>query len=344
MEWEFFIFGVLPLAAVAGFLLLLVVSQTSGFLQSRHHLLKERRSSRVIRSFLQKLAMSRTELGRRARELDRLTRTLRLKNDELERLSNMKSRFLSMAVHDVRTPLTVIRGYSQMLTQGAAMNPNQERMVGNISRATDQINRLMGDLTDLAVIEAGKFRMEPTSFDLAQFVSEMSAGASLLAAKKGVVYECPEPPAGVNLFADRFRVGRLITNFLGNAIKFTPSGGRVELRARMAGAHLIFEVKDTGPGIDASERRKIFEKFYQSRFADSKARSGGWGLGLAISDEIARAHGGSLGVDSPGLGRGSTFWFKLPLKKPKAPPSERTAAPLRLTNAQGAGAGKSDAG
>ncbi|MDE1977636.1 MAG: hypothetical protein KGI84_10310, partial [Elusimicrobia bacterium] len=125
----------------------------------------------------------------------------------------------------------------------------------------------------------------------------------------------------------------MLLNLLGNAVKFTPPGGHVELKASLIGRSAVFQVRDTGSGIHPLERRRIFEKFYQSAFDQGGGRREGWGLGLSISEEIVAAHGGRMGVESPGLGKGSVFWARLPLvPRPvrPAPAGARPALPGRL--------------
>ncbi|MBI3287936.1 MAG: hypothetical protein HYZ74_00275, partial [Elusimicrobia bacterium] len=294
---------------------LLVISQISSFLQFSRFSRRERNNNDIISKYIQEMALAQTQLGKRSRQLEELSRRLKLGNEELARMNSMKSKFLSMAVHDIRTPLTSVRGFSEMLERKGSLGAQERKYLTYIMRATDQIGHLMADLTDLAVIEAGKFRIEKTSLDLAEFVAEALPSIGLIASRKGVILTAAEVPAGVEIEADRFRLGRVLANLLGNAVKFTQPGGRVELRTRVLGPTVIFSIKDTGPGIHPSERRKIFEKFYQSQFMrDVKSRSAGWGLGLAISQEIVRAHSGEIGVDSQGLGKGSTFWVRVPLR------------------------------
>lgn len=293
---------------------MLAVSQISGFFQFNRFWGRERSNRKIISGFMEQMALAQAQLASRTRQLEELSRKLKLNNEELARLNSLKSKFLSMVVHDLRTPLTSISGYGDMLDKRGNWGAQEKKFLSYIMQASSQINRLVEDLTDLAVIEAGKLRMEKSAFDLAGFVSELAPPIGLAAAKKGVVLGVGELPQGVMVTADRFRLGRVLTNLLGNAMKFTPAGGKVDLRVRVIGGEAQFYVRDTGPGIHPLERRRIFEKFYQSRhLKDKTARSAGWGLGLAISEEIVRAHGGRIGVESPGLGKGSTFWVRVPL-------------------------------
>ena len=327
---EIFLLGMLPFVFLLLAASMLVVSQISGHFQFSRYSTRERSNSRIIQNFINQMAMAQMQLSSRTRQLEDISKRLKLSNEELARLNNLKMKFLSMAVHDMRTPLASINGYGEMLDSRGQLGNNERKWVNNIVSASEQINHLLGDLTDLAVIEAGKFRMEKAPFDIASLISEVAAGIGMIASKKGVNFSVPEVATGVTITGDRFRIGRILTNLLGNAVKFTPVGGRVEFRSRLAGPMVVCSVKDTGPGIHPSERKRIFEKFYQSQYLkDQKARKAGWGLGLAISEEIVRAHGGDIGVDSPGLGKGSTFWVKLPLVPPRfAPKSVRAPAAL----------------
>ncbi len=295
--------------------LMFVVSRVMEFTQSNRYFAKQRGNNLMFTKFMTQIAIAKSQLGKRAQELEALSLRLQMNNEELARLNNLKMKFLSMAVHDIRNPLTAITGYSDILSRNKNLGPREQTLSKMILTATRQINHLMGDLTDLAVIEAGKFHMEMAPFDLAGLVQEVGATLAPGASNKGVILSVREPPPGITITADRYRIWRVLTNLLGNAVKFTPAGGRVELRAEVAGGMAMISVQDNGPGIHPTERRKIFEKFYQSKhIKDEKARKGGWGLGLAIAQEIVQAHGGEIGVDSRGLGHGSTFWVRIPLK------------------------------
>ncbi len=295
--------------------LMFIVSRVMEFSQSNRYFAKQRGNSLMFTRFMTQIAIAKSQLGKRAQELEALSMRLQMNNEELARLNNRKMKFLSMAVHDIRNPLTAITGYSDILSRNKNIGPKEQVLSKMILTATRQINHLMGDLTDLAVIEAGKFKMEMAPFDLAGLIQEVGATLAPGASNKGVILSVLEPPSGIIITADRYRIWRVLTNLLGNAVKFTPSGGRVELRAEVAAGMAMISVQDNGPGIHPTERRKIFEKFYQSKhIKDEKARKGGWGLGLAIAQEIVQAHGGEIGVDSRGLGHGSTFWVRIPLK------------------------------
>lgn len=293
----------------AGFL---VVSQVSGFVQSGFLNQRQHFSNMIIQQYMVQIALAQTQIFQRGRELETLSSQLVLSNQELGRLNDMKSKFLSMVVHDVRTPLASIRGFSELLLS-RKVEPKEAQYLRNIVSSTDQLGRLIADLTDLAMIEAGKLKMEKAVIEYADIARDILPGISINAQKKGVELVVNELPSGCPVDGDKFRLSQVLMNLLNNAIKFTPPGRRVELTLRREGRQLAAYVKDAGIGIHPSETRSIFEKFYQAKYQkDEKLRKQGWGLGLSIAQEVVRAHKGAIGALSPGLGKGSTFWFRIP--------------------------------
>ncbi|MBI4056490.1 MAG: HAMP domain-containing histidine kinase [Elusimicrobia bacterium] len=293
---------------------ILIVSQVSGFFQFNYFSNREKFSGQLISQIVGQIALAKTQLFSRTRELESLSGRLALTNQELARLNNLKSKFLSIAVHDMRTPVASIKGFSELAKKTVA-NDRQGQYLNYITSAAEQITRLLSDLTDLAMIEAGKLKIEKTFFDFVAMIQDVAPGISLVAKNKGVDFSVSEVPSSVSIKGDRFRLSQVLMNLLNNAIKFTPSGGQVDLRVRLDSRGVMVMVRDTGAGIHPTERKKIFEKFYQSvHQKDEKLRKQGWGLGLSIALEIIRAHRGDIGVDSFGLGKGSTFWFRIPLQ------------------------------
>jgi len=292
----------------------LVVAQVSGFMQSNMASSRQNFSNMIIQRYMERIAMARTQLYQRSLELEGLSNKLVFSNQELERLNDMKSKFLSMVVHDVRTPLASIRGFSELLMKKEA-NEREKTYLKNIVSSTDQLGRLISDLTDLAMIEAGKLKMEKTRIDFSEVAKDILPGISINAQKKGVDLHVNPLPEGIIMNGDRFRLSQVLMNLLNNAIKFTPAAKRVELTLRPEGHGVAAYVKDSGIGIHPSETKKIFEKFYQAKYQkDEKLRKQGWGLGLSIAQEVVRAHKGEIGAVSPGLGKGSTFYFRVPLE------------------------------
>ena len=322
---EFLLIAAMPLMFLLLATVMMVVSETSGFFTFTRMSARQRATNRVLLGYVQRQRMARRQLAVRSGQLVGLSASLAGSNRELEQLNSLKSRFLSVAAHDMRTPLASIRGFAESLSGQKMLTPKDRRYVGNIMTAADQMGRLTADLTDLAIIEAGKLKMEPAPFDYAALIEELWGQLSLVAERKGVRLIASELPRGLVLSGDRFRIGQVVSNLVGNAIKFTPAGGVVDLRVREAASGVMTVVADTGPGIHPSEQKRIFEKFYQARYgASAAAARQGWGLGLSIASEIVQAHHGEIGVESPGLGRGSKFWFFIP----REPAARRPGAGL----------------
>lgn len=310
---EILIIALIPLSFLllgAGFL---VVAQVSGFVQSAFFNSRQNFSNMVIQQYMERITLAQGQLYQRKQELELMSGQLSLSNQELGRLNDMKSKFLSMVVHDVRTPLASIRGFSELLMK-KKVGDKETAYLKNIVSSTDQLGRLIADLTDLAMIEAGKLKMEKTLFDFPEMAKDILPGLSINSQKKGVELVVREFPDGVLVDGDKFRLSQVFMNLVNNAIKFTPAGKRVEVSFRREGKYIDTLVKDAGIGIHPSETKKIFEKFYQAKHQkDEKLRKQGWGLGLSIAQEVVRAHKGDIGAVSPGLGKGSTFWFKIPV-------------------------------
>jgi light-regulated signal transduction histidine kinase (bacteriophytochrome) len=208
--------------------------------------------------------------------------------------------------HDLRNPLSLI----SMTLGTIRRDPGQIRtgvMVDRIETAVSRMTTLISELLDLARIEAGAFRIEPVPVDAVELVGDAVAQFVPLAEERGIALVKGEAPTA-QIRADRGRIQQVLSNLVGNALKFTPSSGSVRIEARTEEAAVRFSVIDTGPGIDPAERTRIFKRYERSR--DPK-RKGGAGLGLYIAKGIVDAHGGRIWVEGP-EGGGSTFSFTIP--------------------------------
>ncbi len=269
-------------------------------------------------NYQQQIANLQMQLSGKVNMLEGMVEKLRLSNQELNRLNDIRSKFMSIAAHDLRQPLSAIQGFTSVLmmdrntTAGAAGGNSDQVALNNILKATDNMNLLMADLIDISRIESGQFSMDKQPFSFNALISDVIALQNVGAQKKGIYLQKCDYPTEITVTADRFRISQVVNNLLGNAIKFSPQGGRIEVRYYVDGNTLVFKVIDNGPGVIHSEKEKIFQKFHQSD-VDRTAKKQGWGLGLSIAQEIVEAHGGEIGVQSAGLGQGSTFWFTLPL-------------------------------
>ncbi len=266
-------------------------------------------------NYQQQIATLQMQLSGKVNMLEGMVEKLKLSNQELSRLSEIRSKFMSIVAHDLRQPLTSIQGFTSVLMMD---NPkeggnNDQIALNNILKATDNMNQLMADLMDISMIESGKFNMDFKEFNFNQLLDDVYALQLVNAQKKGIFLVKYGYPTDVMVYADRFRISQVLNNLLGNAIKFSPQGGRISIRYFVEEGFLICYLQDEGPGIVHNEQVKIFQKFHQSD-NDRAARKQGWGLGLAIAQEIVNAHNGEISVSSAGIGQGSTFWFRIPLK------------------------------
>ncbi|HYM10226.1 MAG TPA: HAMP domain-containing sensor histidine kinase [Bryobacterales bacterium] len=281
----------------------------------------------LVRNFnqmAQRLAENREEMNLLYSGLEEKVRerTLELEqaNRRLQELDELKSRFLSTVSHELRSPLTSIKAFAEILLDSPPEIETQKRFLEIINKESDRLSRLISDLLDLAKIESGAMTWRMSQGDLREVIREAAAPLLSLAAEKGVELEvsASEPQT---VWGDRDRLQQVVTNLLGNAIKFSPPRGRIEVRlertstsgprAGVPGDYARVAVADAGPGIPPEERERVFERFYQG--GKDRDGRGGTGLGLTISREIVLHHGGEIWVESE-LGAGSTFYFTAPAR------------------------------
>lgn len=265
-------------------------------------------------NYQQQIATLQMQLSGKVNMLESMVEKLRLSNQELNRLNEIRAKFMSIVAHDLRQPLSSIQGFTSvlMMDNPQGVGNNDQTALNNILKATDNMNMLMADLMDISMIESGKFKMDFKSFVFNSLVTDVVSLQGVNAQKKGIFLITYEYPTDICLYADRFRISQVINNLLGNSIKFAPQGGHVEVRYYVLGDKLRFCVSDNGPGLSHGEKDKIFQKFHQAD-NDRNVKKQGWGLGLSIAQEIINAHNGVIGVESAGLGQGSVFWFEVPL-------------------------------
>ena len=269
-------------------------------------------------NYQQQISSLQQQLSGKVNVLEGMMQKLRLSNQELTRLNEIRSKFMSIVAHDLRQPLTSIQGFASILMMDNPQGDgaNDQIALNNILKATDNMNMLMADLMDISMMESGRFKMDTQSFSFNNLLNDVVTLQAVNAQKKGIFLQKYDYPTEVTVVADRFRISQVLNNLLGNALKFAPQGGRVEIRYYVDGNTLTCTVSDNGPGILHTEKEKIFQKFHQSN-NDRNLKKQGWGLGLSIAQEIVHAHGGDIGVESAGLGQGANFWFTLP-KQPSA--------------------------
>ena len=245
--------------------------------------------------------------------------------EEAERTSKFKDQFLSTMSHELRTPLNAVLGFSDLLADEryGPLNEKQRRYIDHIHTGGKHLLALISDILDLSKIEAGRMELAIENLAVQAAFAEVLSVMQPLADKKSHVLST-SAEAGLAVRADATRFKQVLMNLLGNAIKFTPNGGRIELAARVDGGRVRMEVSDNGPGIPPEEQRRIFEAFYRLR--ESGKKTEGTGLGLAITQRLVELHGAELSLKSQ-VGQGSRFYFSLPAAASAREPLARKTEP-----------------
>jgi signal transduction histidine kinase len=249
---------------------------------------------------------------RRADEIGDLSRSFRSMAQRLEELDRMKAEFMSIATHELKTPINVIGGYAELMQERlyGELTDKQEEALVSIREQAQVLTSLVNQLLDISRLEAGGLQLEIESISVEEILRRTERAFAPLAQRRSTRFAVNmDPSMPQTIYADSDRVrDQLLGNLLSNALKFTPDGGAIDVRAWGEDGALHVEVADTGPGIAAEQLPLIFDKFYQ---IGNEARRQGAGLGLAIAREVAEAHGGTIGVESE-VGRGTRFHFVLP--------------------------------
>ena len=286
---------------------------------TRRFVLKKvnRKIMKAEHNYQQQIADLQSRLSSKVHMLEGMVEKLQLSNQELNRLNEIRSKFMSVVAHDLRQPLSSIQGFTSVLMMdhpqtnaNPATNPDQIAL-NNILKATDNMNQLMADLMDISMIESGRLKVDAQPFSFNSLVDDVCALQLVNAQKRGIFLYKHNYPEEVTVVADRFRLSQVINNLIGNAIKFTPQKGKIEVYFYAQDGNVTLKVSDSGAGIVHDEKEKIFQKFHQADNIRGLKKQG-WGLGLSIAQEIILAHNGEIGVESAGLGQGSTFWFTIP--------------------------------
>lgn len=243
----------------------------------------------------------------------RLLAELQEANRKLKHVDEIKNEFLRVVSHDLRTPLSSLIGYSQILLNNQELTEERRRQfLSTILRQGNHLNRLIGDLLDYEAVQSGRLRVEPQPVDIQAWADEMAATFSPLAAQKEIKMiwrVSPHPARPVEM--DPQRMSQVLSNLLGNALKHTPSGGTVVIDVATQKDRLAVEVTDSGEGIPPEDLPRVFDEFFQVN--KHVSRREGMGLGLTIALKIVQAHGGHMTAHSTGVGQGTRISFWLPL-------------------------------
>ncbi len=249
-------------------------------------------------------------------ELKELADDFNLMAAKLGELDQMKQDFVSNVTHELRSPMTSIRGYIDLLLQGAAgpINAEQKDYLSVIKNSAVRLGRFIDNLLDVAKIEAHKLKLTPEQLNMADLAHEMEALFKPQLEEKKITFKNKVAKQLAPAFVDKDKIAEVLINLTSNAIKFTPEKGQVEIQATEGGNHLEISVHDTGEGIPPDMVDKLFSKFEQVKSNQGMARKHkGTGLGLAIAKGIVEAHGGKIWIKSPApSGQGTAFFFTIP--------------------------------
>lgn len=264
-------------------------------------------------------------------EFGRLAVSFKAMSRQLAELDKLKAEFVSVASHELKTPINVILGYLQLLEEGVygPLTARQREILATLMSQGQSLSRLVQQLLDISRFEAGGGKIDVRELELPLFVAELESAFHVLALQRGITFRVvrgEDLPVTVRWDSDR--MNEVVGNLLSNAFKFTERGGTVELEVTAAAGNVQMLVRDTGAGIPSTQLQHVFRKFYQ---ADNQAAASlkGTGLGLAIAKEIVEAHGGSITVDStPGLG--TAFGIVLPARADSARRTTRRLTPAEV--------------
>jgi two-component system OmpR family sensor kinase/two-component system sensor histidine kinase BaeS len=229
--------------------------------------------------------------------------------ENLQRGEQIRREMTADIAHELRTPLSVIQGNLEAVLDGVYPADAE-----HIQPALDQaqlLARLVEDLRTLALAEAGQLSLDRQPTDATALVKRVVASFEPKAADKRVTLTVDAPPSPPPVHADGQRIAQVLTNLLGNALRYTPEGGRVDARLQTESRSVLIAISDTGPGISTQDRPHIFDRFYRADKSRSR-EGGGSGLGLAIARSIVEAHGGRIWAESK-TGQGTTITFTLPI-------------------------------
>ncbi|MEG4628646.1 ATP-binding protein [Microcoleus sp. AR_TQ3_B6] len=317
--WSFytFTFLLIPLIPVA-----LDAPSPAQLALTNQELEESRRRIQAINVELEQRVQERTaQLEASNRTKDELLMREQIIRAEAEAANRAKDEFLSILSHELRTPLNAILGWSAMLRQRTLSQDKVLRALETIERNAKSQAQLIEDILDVSRIITGKLRLQVRPVNLVTVIESAIESVRLAAEAKSIrLQSVLDSQAGL-LLGDANRLQQVVWNLLSNALKFTPKGGRVEIRLERVNSHAEITVSDTGPGISSEFLPFVFDRFRQHDSSTTRSY-GGLGLGLAIVRQLVELHGGTVTVVSPGIGQGTTFTVTLPAMIIPLPPSD----------------------
>ena len=251
-------------------------------------------------------------------EVDKATADLQKANEHLKQLDHLKDEFVSLASHELRTPMTVIKSYLWMVLQDkkGKLNSQQKLYLERAFTASDGLINLVNDMLNVSRIESGRFSIEKQDTDVRDLIQTTVTELVPEAKKMGLslVFHLESKDFPTSLSIDPERIKQVVINLIGNSLKFTPKNGKITVALSKSDAKVVIKVIDNGVGISKENVVKLFQKFGLLRESYQKSGTQGTGLGLYISKSIIELHGGKIWAESEGEGKGTTFTFTLPIK------------------------------
>jgi signal transduction histidine kinase/CheY-like chemotaxis protein len=252
-----------------------------------------------------------SELQAQIEERSRLLSSEKLARNEAERANRLKDEFLATISHELRNPLNAILGWAHMMRLGKLNEANAERAVETIYRNAKSQAQLVADLLDVSRIISGKLRLDVRTVDLISIVNAAIDSIRPAAEAKSIRLQTILDPAAGPISGDADRLQQIVWNLLTNAVKFTPKGGRIQVKLQRVDSHVEIVVSDSGVGISKEFLPHVFDRFRQADASTTRLH-GGLGLGLSIVHQLVDLHGGTVTVQSEGEGKGATFTITLP--------------------------------
>lgn len=257
------------------------------------------------------------------KQIKAATAKLQKANEELQRLDDGKDEFVSMASHQLRTPLTSIKGYLSMVLEGDAgeLNREQRKLLQEAFTSSERMVRLIGDFLNVSRLQSGKFVIDRSvPVNLADLVEQEIDNVDEIATSRGIGIAYHKPAGFPVLYLDEDKIRQVVMNYLDNAVYYSPESKVITVRLYKSEGSVVLEVVDRGMGVPKNVQKRLFTKFFRAENAQ-KQRPDGTGIGLYLAKKVTTGHGGKVLVESI-EGKGSTFGFRLPIKKLSQPTSD----------------------
>ena len=296
--------GVWLHAAIFAVVAYLIDSSTSALHRARHD--AESASERLVDVNME-LEQQVEEVQTLSEDLQRTNQALAEARDVAEEASHAREEMLAIVAHDLRNPLNVVMIARGLLAETEFSGERRAQLLSVMQRATQRMNRLVEDLLEVVRQESGKMTLVLEAVSVASIFEQTAEMCQGTALAQNISLGVHEPPPDLVVIADEERIMQVMSNLVGNALKFVPRGGSVVLECERRGNEAVFAVIDSGPGIAQEDLDRLFDKFWQRSRGDNR----GVGLGLAIARGIVEAHGGRIWAESE-LGSGAKFYFTLP--------------------------------